>query len=95
MAHTSLPTVHQLTEIVLSTLRARGGTATIADMLDATVRHYALTAEQLALVHNERRGRRSELSYRLAWARTYLKGKGMIAQTGRGNWTLMEKVLGQ
>lgn len=40
--------------------------------------------EQLAVLHNE--GPRTELEYRLAWTRTYLKKIGALASAGRGIW---------
>jgi restriction system protein len=39
---------------------------------------------QLGVLHND--GPRSELEYRLAWARTYLKGMGALTNASRGIW---------
>jgi restriction system protein len=33
----------------------------------------------------------TELGYRLAWARTYLKGMGLLNNSSRGIWALTEE----
>jgi restriction system protein len=35
-------------------------------------------------------GPQTEIEYRLAWARTYLKGMGLLTNSKRGVWTLTE-----
>jgi restriction system protein len=47
-----------------------------------------LTDEDIAEPHGERG---TELQYRLAWARTYLKFFGLLDNTARGVWVLTEK----
>jgi restriction system protein len=37
-------------------------------------------------VHNN--GPETEIGYRLAWARTYLKGMGLLTNSARGVWAL-------
>ena len=57
----------------------------------AVARELALTPEQLALPHNPAKaGGRSEFAYRMAWARTRLKAKGAIENTGLGKWALVK-----
>jgi restriction system protein len=36
-------------------------------------------------------GPQSQIEYRLAWARSYLKGMGLLDNSARGVWTLTEK----
>jgi restriction system protein len=33
----------------------------------------------------------TEIGYRLAWARTYLKGMGLLTNSSRGVWALTEE----
>ena len=44
--------------------------------------------DQLAVLHLD--GPQSEISYRMAWARTYLKGVGAIDNSARGVWSITE-----
>ena len=46
------------------------------------------TEEQQAVPHGDRPG--SEIEYRLAWARTYLKGMGALDNSKRGVWSTTE-----
>jgi restriction system protein len=48
-----------------------------------------LTGEDVAQLHKD--GPSTELQYRLAWARTYLKAYGMIDNSRRGVWVLTAK----
>lgn len=45
----------------------------------------AFTEEQQAELHND--GPRTEIEYRLAWARTYLKGMGALDNSERAVWS--------
>lgn len=46
------------------------------------------TEAQQAVLHGD--GPRTELEYRLAWARTYLKGMGALNNSERGVWSTTE-----
>ena len=43
------------------------------------------------ILHNPEEGNTTEIEYRLAWARTYLKKYGLIENSSRGVWTLTPK----
>jgi restriction system protein len=45
-----------------------------------------LTDEQLQVPHG--RGNRTEIEYKLAWTRTYLKAYGLLDNSSRGVWSL-------
>jgi len=45
--------------------------------------------DQLAILHKD--GPRMEIEYRLAWARTYLKGIGALDNPERGTWVATDK----
>jgi restriction system protein len=47
-----------------------------------------LSDEQASEIH---RGNRTKLSYRLAWARNYLKRYGILENSSRGVWALTAK----
>ena len=42
----------------------------------------------MAVLHNEKTSNRTAVSYRLAWARTYLKKYGFLTNSSRGVWAL-------
>jgi len=87
----ALPGVNQLADLILDVLRGTAlGTANVGEMHEAAVQHFSLDADQVAKAHDPRRGRRTELSYRLAWGRTLLKNRGLVEQAARGTWRLTE-----
>ena len=47
-----------------------------------------LSDEEINDIHKESR---TKLSYRLAWARTYLKNAGLLENSNRGVWVLTQK----
>jgi restriction system protein len=65
-------------------VRELGHSATLAEIDEHVIYTQGFTDEQLALLHKD--GPRSEIEYRLAWARTYLKGMGALANPTRGTW---------
>ena len=71
---------------IVHSLRARGGSATIDELEEAVASAEKLTDEQRSQLHGD--GPRTEFSYRLAWARTYLKKGGALDNSERGVWHL-------
>lgn len=80
------PTFHSFFVPIVHSLRARGGSATIDEMEEAVALATNLTDEQRSQLHGD--GPRTEFSYRLAWARTYLKKGGALENSERGVWHL-------
>lgn len=86
-SRSTLPTQAELKEPILRALRELGGVASNDEIAEHVVAAMRLSVEQC----NARRGSagsRTELAYRLAWARTRLKQAGMIAQDGPKRWKL-------
>lgn len=50
-----------------------------------------LSDDQLELLHNPERSSQTEVGYRLAWTRTYLKKYGLLENSSRGVWGLTTK----
>jgi restriction system protein len=67
-------------------LRDLGGSGSIEEINESVVKLRGLTEEQQAVPHP--RGNRSEIEYRLAWARTLVKDLGLITNSQRGVWAL-------
>jgi restriction system protein len=71
---------------IVHSLRARGGSGTIDELEEAVASAQHLSDEQRSQLHGD--GPRTEFSYRLAWARTYLKKGGALDNSERGVWHL-------
>lgn len=82
-----LPTVAELSPLIVWALKRLGGEAALQEIHEVVVPKLKLTSEQLSLPHVEGKSR-SELDYRMAWARTKLKNQGLIERVGSGIWQL-------
>jgi restriction system protein len=80
----SIPPYNELLWPTLCAVRELGHSARLDEINERVIERENFSDEQLAVLHNE--GPRSELEYRLAWARTYLKGMGALANISRGVW---------
>lgn len=69
-------------------LRTLGGSASIDELLEQVIVQQGYSEEQQAVLHGD--GPRTEIGYRLAWARSYLKGMGLADNSQRGVWSLTE-----
>lgn len=86
-----IPPAHTFAWTVVAALRSLGGSGSIEEINDKCVQLRGLTEEQQAV--QEKRGNRSEVEYRLAWARTLAKALGLIINSDRGVWALTDKGL--
>jgi restriction system protein len=69
-------------------MRELGGSASIAEQEDRVALLLNLSEREASEIH---RGNRTKLSYRLAWARNYLKRVGLLENSARGVWALTPK----
>jgi restriction system protein len=67
---------------------ALGGSASIAELDAAVIDREQFSPEVQDVLHGD--GPSTEIQYRLAWARTYLKGMGLLTNSQRGVWTVTE-----
>lgn len=81
-----VPSFDQLIGPTLSTLHRLGGSASIQELVDELTVGLGLPAEVADVPHG--RGSQTELEYRAAWARTYLKNAGLVENSDRGVWSL-------
>lgn len=56
--------------------------------METVVKQEQFSDEQQALLHNN--GPATEIEYRLAWARSYLKAMGLLTNSARGVWALTD-----
>src|SRR5439155_24022735 len=83
-----VPTYDGLFNPLLLAMRELGGSASVAEQEDKVAALLNLSDEEASQIH---RGNRTKLSYRLAWARNYLKRAGLLDNSARGVWALTPK----
>lgn len=91
MNSTKLPTFDQLMNPLLGALRALGGSGSVDEIYAKTVEMTGLSEEILAQLHDPEKSSQTEVAYRLAWARTYLRKYGLLENSSRGVWALTDK----
>lgn len=88
---TKMPTFDQLMNPLLEALHALGGSGSIEEIYAKTVETTGLPDEILAQLHDPEKSSQTEVGYRLAWARTYLRKFGLLENSSRGVWSLTDK----
>lgn len=87
-----MPQVPQFDRLLWSTLRAlkaMGGSGNIDEIVTKLIELEGISEDVQKVPHANGRG--SELEYRLAWARTYLKAVDALENSARGVWAITEK----
>jgi restriction system protein len=89
MKKKEVPTFDELMDPTLQALKRLGGSASIDELVPEIVRLMGLPQD----IADEPHGNtgRTELEYRSAWARTYLRKAGLIENSERGIWALTPK----
>ena len=91
----TIPKHNDLFLFVVNALVANGGAATNAEIdswvEDELLRVGKITAAEAEKPHDPLRPDRTEIQYRLAWARTYLKKASFLENSERGVWALTPK----
>ena len=82
-----MPTYDALFNPTLHAIRGLGGSASISEITSRVTRELDLPPDITEKPHG-RQGRQTELEYRLAWSRTYLKQYGLVDNSERGIWSL-------
>ncbi len=84
--HPSLPQVHDFFKPIVEALISLGGSGSIEEINEHVYQILQLSEEILSIPHVK--DGRSEVEYRLAWARTILKKYGLLENSSRGVWLL-------
>jgi restriction system protein len=85
-----LPTFDSLMNPLFNALIALGGSGSIDEIYEKVIEMEKISEEITSLLHNPEKSNQTELGYRLAWARTYLKKYGFLENSSRGVWTLTQ-----
>lgn len=86
-----LPTFDRLMNPLLRALVALGGSGSVEEIYNKVVELEQFSDDVLAQLHDPENSNNTEVWYRLAWARTYLKKYGLLENSKRGVWTLTAK----
>lgn len=91
MSSGKMVTYDQLMFPLMKALVNLGGSGSIDEIYEAVVELEDFDEETLAVLHNPEKSSQTEIGYRLAWARTYLKKAGYLENSSRGVWALTDK----
>ena len=86
-----MPTFDSLMNPLLKALNQLGGSGSIDEIYEKVAEIEEIAEEILSVPHNPEKSNQTEVAYRLAWARTYLKKYGFLENSSRGIWTLTQK----
>lgn len=73
---------------VIHALQQLGGSGSIEKIDAEVIANEGFDDKIRGILHGS--GPRTEIQYRLAWARTYLKNAGLLVNSKRGVWALTE-----
>jgi len=82
-----MPTYDRMMNPLLEALHQLGGSGNIGEINEKTIEILDLPDEIIIVPHGKD-GSTSEVEYRLAWTRTYLKKYGLLENSSRGVWAL-------
>jgi len=92
MTEVDIPTFDAFMNPVIQALKTLGGSGTIEEINNKVIEITELPDEQTEVLHKpEKGGGSTEVEYRLAWTRTYLKKYGVLENSSRGVWALTAK----
>ena len=86
MRKNKVPKFDELMDPSVQALKSLGGSASIDELVPEIVKLLGLPQEVADVPHGATGG--TELEYRAAWARTYLRKAGLIENSERGIWAL-------
>lgn len=85
-----VPGFEQTIKPILTALQENGGRASIAELDQTAIRIMNLPEDVIKIMHKDSK-KQSEIEYRMAWGRTYLKKYGLITNVSRGIWAFTDK----
>ena len=76
---------------VLQALRELGGSGSTDEIYQRVANNLKIAESVLSVLHDPETSNMTEVQYRLAWSRTYLKKFGLLETPQRGLWSLAKK----
>jgi len=86
----SMPTFDSLMNPLLNALFELGGSGSIDEICEKVLDLEQIDEDISSIPHNVEKSNQTEIAYRLAWARTYLKKYGFLENSSRGVWALTQ-----
>ncbi len=83
----SVPTFDSMLLPTIQALQILGGSGTTEEILEKVVQILNVPDKVLEILHGSTS--QTEIEYRLAWSRTYLKKYGLLQNSSRGVWSLV------
>ncbi|MDE2777557.1 MAG: restriction endonuclease [Chloroflexota bacterium] len=83
--------IQSLQNPTLQALHALGGSGRNREIHDKVVELLGLTEDEIAIPHKVGQTKPTDLEYKLAWNRTWLKHYGLLENSQRGVWSLTPK----
>lgn len=83
-----IPTFDLLMNPLLNALFNLGGSGSISEIYEKVLELESIDENASSILHSPEKSNQTEIAYRLAWARTYLKKYGFIENSTRGVWML-------
>lgn len=87
--NSQMPKYHELMNPLLQALHELGGSGSIEEISQKVSELSGLPEDVLNIPHNPEKSSQTEIEYRLAWARTYLKKYGLLENSDRGIWLIV------
>ncbi len=84
-----VPPYTDLMKPTMQALRDLGDSGSIQEIAETVIENLHLHDDIVAIPHNEGKSNQTEVEYRLAWARTYLKKAGYIDNSQKGIWFVL------
>ncbi|HEX2956790.1 MAG TPA: restriction endonuclease [Chitinispirillaceae bacterium] len=84
-----IPTFDNMMNPLLKALHELGGSGTIEEIESKVIEMLNLPKDIAEIPHGDKSSK-TEIEYRLGWTRTYLKKYGLLENSSRGVWALVE-----
>ena len=91
MSQNEFPTYDRLMNPLLQAMRELGGSGSTDEIYQRVAENLKLREDVLSVLHDPETSNQTEVQYRLAWSRTYLKKFGFLETPQRGLWSLTKK----
>lgn len=85
-----MPTFDSLMNPLIAALFSLGGSGSIDEIYEKILIQENIDESISSIPHNADKSNQTEVAYRLAWARTYLKKYGYLENSSRGVWALTQ-----
>ena len=84
-----IPSYDLLLDPLFQALKQLGGSGAVEEIYEKVTETMSFPESVLSVAHNPEKSNQTEIAYRLAWARTYLKKFGVLENSSRGVWAIV------